>query len=110
MRQRTEFFFDAVTALWAWHKPPKGHLGFMEGVWIDSRLLSLNVGPLKIKRIEGLVRGQMLVAARDAVRGRRESIALSQTCLTDVILYYISMRSRSVSLPGISLISMRPAL
>lgn len=82
----------------------------MEGVWIGSRLLSLNVGPLKIKRIEGLVRGQMLVAARDAVRGRGESIALSQTCLTDVILYYISMRSRSVSLPGISLVSMRPAL
>ena len=29
------------------------------------------------------------MAARDAERGRRESIALSQTCLTDVTLYYI---------------------
>ena len=53
IRQRTEIFFDAVMALWGWHKPPKGRLGFMEGVWIGSRLWSLNVEPLEIKRMEG---------------------------------------------------------
>lgn len=42
------------------------------------------------------------MAARDAERGRRESTALSQTCRTDVALYYISTCSQSVFLPGIS--------
>lgn len=42
-------------ALWGWHKTPEEHLGFMEGVWVGSALLSLNVGPLEIKRIRGIV-------------------------------------------------------
>lgn len=39
----------------------------MEGVWISSMQLSLNVGPLEIKRTQGLFPGQMLVAASEAV-------------------------------------------
>lgn len=74
----------------------------MEGVWIGSTLLSLNVGPLEIKRIRGIVQGQMLVAAKGAGHCGRERTALSQTGLTDVVLYYISTCSRAVFLPGIS--------
>lgn len=70
----------------------------MEGVWIGGTLLSLDVGPLEIKGIRGIVQGQMLGACRGAVHCGRERTALS---LTDVMLYYRSTCSRAVSLSGI---------
>lgn len=57
----------------------------MEGVWIGSVLLSLHVGPLEVKRIEGIVwaRCSWLQGKPCVVE---ENIALGQTGLTDVIL------------------------
>lgn len=58
----------------------------MEGVWIGSTLLSLHVGPLEIRRTEGLTQARCLW-----LQGKlcvvEESTALSQTGLTDVVLY-----------------------
>lgn len=53
----------------------------MEGVWIGSTLLSLHVGPLEIRRIEGLVQARCLWLQRELC------IVEESTGLTDVTLY-----------------------
>ena len=96
-REQSSSFMPGLP-LWGWYKPPEEQLGFMEGVWIGSMLLSLHVGPLELKRN---CPGQMLVAAREAGRCGREHSSESDRSYRCYIMY-ISTCSRSVSLPGIS--------
>lgn len=51
----------------------------MEGVWVGSVLLSLHVGPLEVKRIEGIVRARCSRLCDGEGR-----VAPSRTGLTDV--------------------------
>lgn len=80
----------------------------MEGVWIGSMLLSLHVGPLEIRRTEGLTQARCLWL-QGKLCVTEESTALSQTGLTDVILY-IYINVFTVCLPAWNLISTRLGL